>query len=332
MLGALACASAIACAVQGRAPRACAPEPLTVHIPEAVRRCPRALLEARRGGLEPGRYVPPDADARAALADTLAALGDGASVTAFARARAAEAGFEIVDVPELLGVVLVREREGGKRGGGAYVVRRGATSRVIVQTPHSFFDEETLPLGCELLDRAGARALFVETAHRYKSAVDAGVARGAGEAAGSPDAEDSHPADVAHAPSSMFQAATAGLLRAPGLDGGARAIVVQLHGFATREGGFAVVVSSGERRTGVAIVDRVARALASAVPGAVVRFPDDVDELGATTNVQGAIVRAAGGAFVHLELSSTLRRELADAPALRGRVLGALARSLSEAP
>ncbi len=199
-------------------------------------------------------------------------------------------------------------------------MRLGAASRVIVQTPHSFFDEETLPLGCELLERAGARALFVETAHRYKGAPDA------------VDAEDPFPADVAHAPTSLFQAATQGVLRAPDLDGGARALVVQLHGFAAREGGFAVVVSSGERRSGVAIVDRVARALSPAVPGAVVRFPDDVDELGATTNVQGALVREAGGAFVHLELSSSLRRELAASPALRARVLDGLVLSLLEAP
>jgi hypothetical protein len=284
-------------------------------------------MDARRGGLELGRYVAPDAEARAALSDTLAALGSASSPSPRALARAAAAGFEIVGVPELPGAVLVRERPDAKRGGGAYLVRLGAASRVIVQTPHSFFDEETLPLGCELLERAGARALFVETAHRYKGAV------GSGDAG---DAGDAHPADVAHAPSSMFQAATEGLLQAPDLDRGARAIVVQIHGFATREGGFAVVVSSGERRTGVALVDRVTRALtgalASAAPGAVVRFPDDIDELGATSNVQGVVVRAAGGAFVHLELSSTLRRELADAPALRGRVLDALATSLLETP
>lgn len=290
----------------------------------ALRTCPRALVEARLGGLDPHRYAPPDDARRAALADAIEALSGADAPTPRARARAAYAGFEIVAVDELPSVVLVRERPTDKRGGGAYLLRLGAASRVVVQAPHTFFDEGTLTLGCALFDRAAARALFIETAHRYKAGLSAAADRGE-EAAG-----EEHPADVAHAPSSAFQAATGGVLRGVGLDGGAAATVVQLHGFAAREGGFAVVVSSGERRTSPQ-VDRVAAALARVVPGTVLRFPGDIGDLGGTTNVQGALVRAAGGRFLHLELSSSLRGSLEADEALRATVLDALAASLEGA-
>jgi hypothetical protein len=60
----------------------------------------------------------------------------------------------------------------------------------------------------------------------------------------------------------------------------------------------------------------------------VLRYPEDTKELGATTNVQGAAVRRAGGRFLHVELNEETRRILlADAP-LRGRALAAIAASM----
>jgi hypothetical protein len=292
-----------------------AEDPPMSAAPPSFRNCPLALVDAREGGLAPDRYVVPSDEERAVMRDVLSSLSGAADVSPFARARAAQIGFEIVAVAEIPGTVLVRERVTDKRGGGAYVVRLGAGSRVVVQAPHTFFDEGTLPLACDLFGRTRARALFVETAHRYRSA----PAQAASERDGA------HPADVAHAPFSLFQAATEGVLRASDLDGGRRAIVVQLHGFAPREGGFAVVVSSGERRRDVPIVHRAADALGRVVPGAVLRFPDDVDDLGATTNVQGIFVRSAGGEFLHVEIAAPMRRDLVTDADLRARVLGALA-------
>ena len=48
------------------------------------------------------------------------------------------------------------------------------------------------------------------------------------------------------------------------------------------------------------------RALAARVE----RFPDDTKELGATTNVQGQAVRAAGRLFLHIEMSGESRARL----------------------
>ena len=60
------------------------------------------------------------------------------------------------------------------------------------------------------------------------------------------------------------------------------------------------------------------------------RYPRDTSELGATTNAQGMIVRAAGGRFLHVEMDEGLRRDLACDAALRGRAFEALARVLED--
>ena len=274
-------------------------------------RCPVALVETRRGGTESGRYVAPGDEDRATIRRTIATLLSGGSREQ-AGVEAARAGFEIVDVPELAGAVLVRETSIARRGGGAYLLRLGSPSRVLVEAPHTLFDEGTLPLGCDLFHRSHARALFIETAHRYKSA----------------DKTESgqDPADVAHQAGSLYQAATEGALDATanGL------LVVQVHGFAARADGARIVLSNGTKVPGDALVAKVARALLAVVDGHVLRYPEDEHELGATTNVQGALVRDRGGRFLHVELDSSLRRELLADDDARARVFGALAAALED--
>lgn len=312
-------------AVLGLSCRRARPEP-TIHTTEEPVhridvRCPRALLDAREGGLDPDRYVaPPDGERRAlrdAIASLLAGRGD-------AKEHASAAGFELVDLEDDRGV-LVREVASKRRGGGAYVVRPGARSRLVVQAPHTFHDEGTLPLAYELYARANAAALFVSTAHRYKAAPKT--------------AAGSWPADVAHARDSFFQAATEGALRARPAPPPGSLVVVQLHGYGEREGGGSMVVSAGVRTPGHPLVARATTALgrivstaASAnVTGSVLRFPEDHGELGATTNVQGSIVREAGGQFLHLELAASLRRVLLEDDPLRASFLATLADALEGA-
>ena len=273
--------------------------------------CPAGLVSARRGGSDPDRYrVPRDAD-RAAMTDLVARLvTGGAAVRASLGSAAAALGFSIDDVPEWPGTVLLRELPAKRRGGGAYVLRLARTSALIVQAPHTFFDEGTLPLGCELFARASAAAFFIETAHRYKSAA-------AGE-------DRDHPADVAHAADSLFQAATEGLLRAM-----RNVTLVQVHGFASRESGAEVVLSAGTKRPTTDLLSRAQRALTPLSLGRIARFPDESTELGATTNVQGALVRAHSGRFLHVEMSSGVRKNLLANTELRARFFEALTRSLA---
>ena len=261
--------------------------------------CPKILVDARQGGTTPGAYVPPTAPELDAV--ELAAFASSPATSAKARTHAAAAGFEVADVPEWPGTAVLYEAA-KRRGGGAYVIRRASKSRLIVQAPHTFFDEGTLPLGCAFFHTSDARAFFINTVHRYKAA---------------PPGED-QTADVAHLERSLFQSATLGALRSLGAS-----TVIQLHGFGS-ERAMKAVVSSGEARAGVPHVDRVARALDAVLGGGVLRFPADTKELGATTNVQGKVVRASGGVFLHVELSDETRKLLIADGSKRAAVFSAL--------
>ena len=147
--------------------------------------CPPAIAATRRQGTTSGRYVTPSEEARnhARLAISRILRGDAdVDVSAF--------GYEIVPLAESNDLILLREKADHKRGGGAYVVRKGGSSSLVVQAPHTFFDAGTLPLAWELFQRAKARALFINTAHRYKSAT--------------PLPDGTHPSDVAHATDSQI--------------------------------------------------------------------------------------------------------------------------------
>lgn len=270
--------------------------------PSAGARCPTALTDARSGGLRPSSYQEPSdderRDARSAAVGLFSGVASAPNVLSF--------GFEVVSVPEWPGTLLIRERADRRRGGGAYVVRPTSTSTLIVQAPHTFYDEGTFPLACELFERSSARALFINTVHRYKAAL------------ASPDGK--HPADVAHASTSLFQAMTEGAVSAiPAVD------VVQLHGFQNREASARAVVSTGERSGRGDFLPRAAAALEAAVGPRVLRYPADTSELGATTNVQGMVVRKSGGRFLHVEMDEGLRRDLLQDSAFRAKTLDALA-------
>lgn len=267
--------------------------------------CPVVLDATREGGLDEGRYVVPTEVERRAIREAVSLILHGRENLERARDAARAASYELVDVKEH-DAVLLRE-VGNKRGGGAYLLRPGTTARVYIQAPHTFHDEGTLPLGCELFERSRAGAFFINTSHRYKSA---------------PQSPGGHnPADVAHARDSLFQAATEGLLRAR-----PKSTVVQVHGFGERESAHgAVVLSAGVRTPGHPVVARVALALSRVIDGGVLRYPDDHSELGATTNVQGAIVRESGGQFLHIEMAAPLRRDLLGNPTVRANVMATLA-------
>ncbi len=274
-------------------------------------RCPDVLEGTRDGGLDADRYVVPSEAERKSIREAVAVLMNGGP-DAIARAtpHATAASFEIVEVPEHE-ALLLRER-GKKRGGGAYLIRSGSHARLHVQAPHTFYDEGTLPLACELFARSRAATLFINTSHRYKSAAQ------------TPGGH--YPADVAHVRESLFQAATEGMLKAR-----PRATVIQVHGFGERESEGAIVLSAGVKTPGSPVVSRVATALSRVIDGGVLRFPEDHTELGATTNVQGAIVRESGGTFLHMEIAAPLRRDLLNNPNVRANVLATLADAMEGA-
>ncbi len=267
--------------------------------------CPAALADTRRDGARAGAFTAPTDAERGAIKRAVARLLAGDK-----NVDTAAFGFETATIAEWPGTLLLRERDGQRRGGGAYVVRVGTASSLVVQAPHTFYDEGTFPLACAFFAQTGARMLAINTAHRYKAA---------------PVVGDLHPADVAHAPNTLFQGVTEGAIEALK----ERITLVQLHGFANREVDAQAVVSSGDRRADAALVARVAAKLEAITQPRILRFPLDTKELGATTNIQGPLVRAAGGHFIHVEMSDDLRRELARDSDFRNRAFAALFDALS---
>jgi len=266
--------------------------------------CPAALAETRRNGTRPNSYAAPSTEERGIARGLMARLLRGEKVD-----DAASLGFEITTLEGWPDTVLLREAGDKRRGGGAYVVRKGGQSSLIVQAPHTFYDEGTFPLACEFFQRTHARALFINTVHRYR--------------ASPADDKGNHPSDVAHSPNSLFQAFTEGAV-----DAIPKIAVVQLHGFAERNIPARAVVSAGEKRAGAAIVASAARALEGAVGPRVLRYPEDTNELGATTNVQGAVVRRAGGLFLHIEMEGGTRRDLLRDASMRAKALDAIGASV----
>lgn len=213
--------------------------------------------------------------------------------------------------------VVVREAAARRRGSGVYIFRLGAVPRErVVQIPHSFFDRGTLELGTELAHAAQARALFVNTVHRYQG----GRPPPLGEE-GRADA----PADLAHQDRTFFQSFT----------GAALAVlpqpqVLQLHGFA--DGSVPecpralVVVSPGVAAAGAAEAAQVAERLGALLGhDRVLLYPRDTRRFGALRNAQGRLVAEDGRAsFLHLELSHTLRMRLLEDAALRCAFIAAV--------
>jgi hypothetical protein len=269
--------------------------------------CPAMLAETRTGGTRPGSFVAPSDADMAKAKSALTKLLKGGDVAADAK----EFGFEVVPLEGWPDAVLLREMKDRRHGGGAYVVRKGSSSNLLVQAPHTFFDEGTFPLACELFQRTKARALYINTAHRYKA---------------SPPGGDRAAADVAHSPQTLFQAATEGAA-----DAVSKISVVQLHGFADRKLGGRAVVSTGEKNAGSPYVAKVAAALEAVVGPKILKYPEDTSELGATTNVQGAVIRRAGGRFLHIEMADGLRRDLGGNASLRAKALDALAAVVANA-
>ena len=211
---------------------------------------------------------------------------------------------------------VIVEDDAARRGRGAYVIALGDAAEILVQVPHSFSDLDTLPLGRELRDTLHPRALAVSTLHR----------RGM---AGYGDSDTRVPptghADVAHDPDSTFQSFTAAWLATY-----ADRLVVQLHGFADRRVDADLVVSSGAKAPAPPWTRAVRDQLRRLLPGrTIAAYPDDVDDLGATTNAQGRAIRAAGGRFLHVEMSASLRESLRRRKSDRGRFIAGLARALA---
>lgn len=193
--------------------------------------------------------------------------------------------------------LVITEAPEQRRGAGAWVVRIGeAREETFVQAPHTFSDMGSAPIALELYRALGARALAIATVHRRET-------------------------DIARNGQSTFHMATLAWLAS-----GAASTLIQVHGFKDETAAFDLVLSAGEASDPPAWLKTVKSGVAKALPDArVALFPDDVDVLGATTNVQGAAARSQGARFLHMELGASLRGEVRESKRARRELARALA-------
>lgn len=291
------------------------------------------LIEPLRSGGRTLIAEPPDKAEEAAFQAWVAGAALAAQRGQPAPA-AAPRGFTLRAIPGRH-IWLLSEDETRRRGSGVIALRVGPARPLLVEAPHTFFDQKTLPVALAVFEAQQARALMINTSHRYggprpddaaQSDGDsddgtddgehaAGPAPSASAAAALPDPLAF--ADVAHAERSFFLTAHKALLDSlPGLP------TLQLHGFQDKSAPDTGVIASGIGHG--ARLDRLLGALRAAAPDvSVLGYPKEIAKLGGTSNVQRRWSRQVGAPFYHLEMSRTLRDRLDDEPALLRRFAAA---------
>ena len=198
-------------------------------------------------------------------------------------------GFGVTQLPD--DILLLSDVE--NRGWGHFLHAPQRSSSVLLQAPHQFYDLRTGEIAVALFEQGAGKTLAMNSAHRYSNGKDAPHT------------------DWAHLPSAPLNAFTRASLNAD-----PTSIVVQVHGYAeTKRRSQAgrqsdVIISSGQRWPHPTMLN-LAECLQKNTDWNVLRYPQDIGELGGTTNVQGRLMNSLGNPrFIHLELSSELREAL----------------------
>lgn len=262
-------------------------------LPPALRAAPpelpQWLAEASRGG----RYETPASDETGRAEHLFQSLLNGTAPAALAPELAALA----LDLqsPDDGATLVLREAAGALRGRGFYVLRPALLGPVL-QVPHAFKDRLTREIGLQL---------FAEG--RFSAAAWNTVPRWSEEGGRRLDA------DLAHLPDSYFTAFTRALSKQA-----RRTPILQIHGF---DGGkrknapaaeLDLILSNGSGKSDHRL-HRMARCFERTLAVKAAVFPDEVRELGATTNVQARVLREGQRFdFVHLEMNAALRQRLVE--------------------
>ena len=204
---------------------------------------------------------------------------------------------------------VLEEHPRHKRGAGLVALRPSTGRPILIEAPHTFFDSDTLELALRAFDELDARALLVNTMHRGGD--------GSQEARRRLALSGESEFDVAHAKDTFFARAHVVLLQLdPGL------ATVQIHGFSNDTAPGVDVVVSSARTNGD--VRRLAKAIGESTGITKIRtYPDQIDVLGATTNVQAIACREARTPFYSVELSRSVRSRMKEDPEIARRLVQA---------
>lgn len=272
------------------------------------------LARTRKGGKTSVDYVVPEAATLAAYQGYVKTLLDPAKTDNATFAQPPD-GFQLErPAPNLVALV---EQPSRRRGAAAVVVRTGAATAVAVEVPHSFFDEGTLPIGLALFETIGARLLLVNTVHRYRSL----AGQKPEDSAIGDDTSAASESDVAHAQRSFFLAAHEAFTQAC-----PKGVALQVHGFRDDKSvGFEAILSAA---TTTAKLEPMVTHLGQALGIKVALYPRDTRQLGGTKNAQALLSRRRQQAFIHLELSQSLRQRLVHDEASLERFAASIAKEV----
>ena len=203
----------------------------------------------------------------------------------------AEAGFDVLSADSGQ-LTLVVEQASQRAGRGFFVLRAGAP--VMLQIPHAFHDELTREIGVSVFKRGRFSAAAWNTVPR-KFEQNGQVIN----------------ADMAHLTNTYFIAFSRAFARHY-----PQGNIVQLHGFdqskrKSSAAAFAdVIISNGSGRASP-LLKKIAVDLQQKTKLNILVYPDDVRELGATTNTVAADLRDIGFTqFTHIEMSRGFRERL----------------------
>lgn len=202
-------------------------------------------------------------------------------------------------LPNEQNIYLLSPLSNTRQGAGYYLLRvqhpRHASAPVILQAPHQFHDRHTGQIAVALFSEHDISALALNSAHRRR--VDNRASLSANP-------------DLSHNPNTLHMSFTRGFLAAQG-----EGKVVQLHGFSpakrkTAAGRKAQVIVSGGVNWPTIFSAQVDACLATQHSG-VLLYPQDVNELGGTTNsISNWLAISGKEHFLHLENSRTMRENL----------------------
>ncbi len=197
---------------------------------------------------------------------------------------------------------VVSELPANRRGWGFYVIQEGHPPGLVLQAPHSFADKYTRNVALRLFQDGDFAAAAWNTVSRKV-------------------------VDVAHTDEHPYSAFTRALVIAY-----PTAYVAQIHGFAqekrqTMTAATAdLIVSNGDPFPDKWVRKTVVLMQSEFALGRVQLYPSEVQELGATQNVQGEILRQSGSErFIHFEMSQPLRMRIVADPRTRQAFLKNLA-------
>lgn len=206
----------------------------------------------------------------------------------FASSRFDTLGFEPFSTSEP-DIVVLTEKEDQRHGRGLFAARIEGGMPLLIQAPHQYYDLRTGTLARQLFLESDAIAAGWNTTHRYHS-------------------DDS---DLVHIPNSYLHALSRAFAELHP-DGW----ILQLHGFSSakresRAGRSAQAILSEGTRYPSRDLAQLTDCLSQRLDIRALLYPQEVRELGATTNTLAADLRRRGfNGFVHLELDAELRQRL----------------------